>query len=103
MQGAGLPDNAGYFHAAYVVAAVVYLGYTALLVPFAAEGGASPEPRDPDAFQHALADAVNALLADPARREAMGRAARERVLASFSWRAIAARTLEFYRDLVGRA
>ncbi len=32
MQGAGLPDNAGYFHAAYVVAAVVYLGYTALLV-----------------------------------------------------------------------
>jgi hypothetical protein len=32
MQGAGLPDNAGYFHAAYVVAAVVYLGYAALLV-----------------------------------------------------------------------
>jgi glycogen synthase len=82
---------------------IVVPGGTGLLVPFAAEGGASPEPRDPDAFQRALADAVNALLADPARREAMGRAARERVLASFSWRAIAARTLEFYRDLVGRA
>ena len=28
----GLPDNAAYYHAAYVVAAVVYLGYALLLV-----------------------------------------------------------------------
>ena len=27
-----MPDNASYFHAAYAVAAVVYLGYAALLV-----------------------------------------------------------------------
>jgi hypothetical protein len=32
MQPGGLPDNAGYYHAAYVVAAVVYLGYVLLLV-----------------------------------------------------------------------
>ncbi len=28
----GLPDNAGYFHAAYAMAAFVYLGYAVLLV-----------------------------------------------------------------------
>jgi hypothetical protein len=28
----GLPDNAGYFHAAYAMAALVYLGYAVLLV-----------------------------------------------------------------------
>jgi alpha-maltose-1-phosphate synthase len=35
----------------------------------------------------------------------MGRAARARVLAHFSWRAIAEQTLAFYRDLLdtGRA
>jgi glycogen synthase len=81
---------------------IVVPGETGLLVPFAAEGGASPEPRDPDGFQRALAGAVDALLADPARRSAMGRAARERVLAHFSWRAIAGRTLDFYRDLLAR-
>ena len=26
------PDNAGYFHAAYALAALVYVGYAALLV-----------------------------------------------------------------------
>jgi glycogen synthase len=81
---------------------IVVPGETGLLVPFAAEGGASPEPRDAEAFQRALADAVNALLADPARRSAMGRASRARVLAMFSWRAIAARTLDFYRALLAR-
>ena len=38
---------------------------------------------------------------NPARREAMGRAARQRVLDHFSWSAIAAQTLGFYRDLLG--
>jgi glycosyltransferase involved in cell wall biosynthesis len=31
----------------------------------------------------------------------MGKAARERVLAEFSWRAIAEQTVAFYRDLLG--
>jgi glycogen synthase len=81
---------------------IVVPGETGLLVPFAAEGGGSPEPRDADGFQRALADAVNALLADAARRAAMGAAARARVLAHFSWRAIALHTLDFYRDLLAR-
>lgn len=81
---------------------IVVPGETGLLVPFEAAGGESPEPRDADAFSRALAAAVNALLADPERRAAMGRAARERVLARFSWASIARQTLAFYRELVGR-
>ena len=81
---------------------IVVPGETGLLVPFEAAGGDSPEPRDPDAFARGLAEAVNALMADPARREAMGRAARERVLAQFSWRRIAELTLAFYRELLGQ-
>jgi glycogen synthase len=79
---------------------IVVPGETGLLVALDAEGGGSPEPRDPAAFSRALADAVNALMADPERRLAMGRAARERVLAHFSWRAIAEQTLGFYRELL---
>jgi hypothetical protein len=32
MQPGALPDNAGYYHAAYLFAALVYLGYALLLV-----------------------------------------------------------------------
>ncbi len=81
---------------------IVVPGETGLLVPFEAEGGGSPEPRDPAAFSRALADAVNALMADPDRRRRMGIASRERVLARFSWRRIAELTLDFYRELVER-
>jgi glycosyltransferase involved in cell wall biosynthesis len=52
------------------VPAVVEDGVTGLLAP--------------DSDAGALADAVLALLGDPARREEMGRAARERVRARFS-------------------
>ncbi|HEX8675295.1 MAG TPA: glycogen synthase [Longimicrobium sp.] len=79
---------------------IVVPGETGLLVPLDAEGGGSVEPRDSDAFSRALAAAVNELMADPARRATMGTAARARVLAHFSWRAIAAQTLEFYRELL---
>ncbi len=81
---------------------IVVPGETGLLVPFEAEGGESPEPRDADAFSRALAEAVNELMADPERRAAMGRAARARVLARFSWRRIAELTLDFYRELIAR-
>ncbi|MDP9348993.1 MAG: glycogen synthase [Gemmatimonadota bacterium] len=79
---------------------IVVPGETGLLVPFEAEGGESPEPRDPEGFSRALAAAVDELMADPERRAAMGRAARERVLAQFSWERIAELTLSFYRDLL---
>ena len=55
---------------------VVIQGETGLLVA----------PEDPDA----LATALTALIADPAKREAFGRAGRERVETTFGWDVIAA-------------
>jgi glycogen synthase len=83
---------------------IVVSGETGLLVPFDAEGGGSAEPIDPERFSHALAAAINELMADPDRRTAMGRAGRARVLAQFSWESIARQTLSFYHELmVGNA
>jgi glycogen synthase len=82
---------------------IVVPGETGLLIPFEAVDDGTAEPRDPEAFSRAFADAINALMADPGRRTAMGRAARARVLAHFSWHRIAELTLAFYRDLLGEA
>jgi len=79
---------------------IVVPGETGLLVPIEPEGGGSVEPRDPEAFSRALAAAVDGLMEAPERRAEMGRAARSRVLSHFSWRAIAAQTLDFYRELL---
>jgi glycogen synthase len=82
---------------------IVVPGETGLLVAFDAEGGESPEPRNPDAFSRALAAAVNELMMSaPERRAAMGKAARARVLQHFSWAHIAQVTLEFYEELIDR-
>jgi rhamnosyl/mannosyltransferase len=51
-------------------------------------------PRDPEA----LAAAINGLLADPARRAAMGAAARARVAAEFDLDVMVGRMLELYGD-----
>jgi alpha-maltose-1-phosphate synthase len=80
---------------------IVVPGETGVLVPLEAEGGGSAEPRNADEFSRALAAAVNELMGAPDRRAAMGRAARARVLAQFSWRRIAELTLDFYRELLG--
>jgi alpha-maltose-1-phosphate synthase len=64
---------------------VVTDGETGLLVP----------PDDPGA----LASALNSLLADPGRAEAMGRRGRERAIAEFSWPAIAEQTVALYAEL----
>ena len=79
---------------------IVVPGETGLLVAFEAEGGGSAEPRDAEAFSHALASAVNELMGDAERRERMGLAARQRVLEKFSWAAIAEQTISFYQDLL---
>jgi len=64
-------------------------GLTGLTVP----------PGDPKA----LATALSALLGDPARRAAMGAAARQRVREEFSAELMARRTLEVYREVVAGA
>ncbi len=73
---------------------------TGVLVPFEAEGNGSPEPVDPDDYSRALAAAINQLMGDPDKRQAMGRAGRARVVAHFSWQRIAEQTLTFYRELI---
>ena len=78
---------------------VVEDGETGLLVPFE---GASPgafAPRDADAFERGLAAGINALMADPERRAAMGAAGRKRAVDHFSWTSIAEQTVELYRSL----
>jgi starch synthase len=76
---------------------VVDDGVTGLLVPLEKSGDPSGEPTDPGAFAHAIAERINALLADPERASAMGRAGRQRAVAEFGWNAIAARVAELYR------
>ena len=55
--------------------------------------------RDPDA----LAAAIRDVLADPARAEAMGRAARARVERIFQWRDAAARLIEVFEETLRAA
>jgi starch synthase len=64
---------------------VVDGGVTGLLVP----------PQDPAS----LADALNLLLRDPGRADAMGLAGRERAVAEFSWDTVAAQTAALYAEL----
>jgi alpha-maltose-1-phosphate synthase len=78
---------------------VVVPGETGLLVPFEPMSAEDVEPREPEQFARDLAAAVNELLHDPVRRQAMGRQARARVEQHFSWTSIAQHTLEFYRAL----
>ena len=56
-------------------------------------------PRDPVV----LASALRALLADPARRAAMGAAARDRVEQWYSWPRVAEQTEAIYRRLAAKA
>jgi glycosyltransferase involved in cell wall biosynthesis len=49
-----------------------------------------------------LEAAIEELLDDPERREAMGRAARERVLEKFSWRAVAKFTAAAYEEVIAK-
>ncbi|MFC0629141.1 glycogen synthase [Kribbella deserti] len=50
-------------------------------------------------FERDIADAINALVADPAKAEAMGRAGRERAVTHFAWQAVAEQTVALYNSL----
>jgi alpha-maltose-1-phosphate synthase len=54
---------------------------------------------DASGFQARLAEAVNALIADPEKAKHYGQAGRQRCIAEFSWARIAEQTLEIYRKL----
>lgn len=65
---------------------------TGLLVPY--------DAAEPRAFEHAFADAVNRLAAEPAVATAMGARGRARAVEHFSWASIAEQTLDVYRSVV---
>jgi alpha-maltose-1-phosphate synthase len=75
---------------------------TGLLVPIAQASDGTGTPLEPDRFVADLAAAINALLADPERAAAYGRAGRERAVREFSWAAVAERTADVYRAVLGR-
>jgi len=67
---------------------VVVDGETGLLVPY--------DAAEPRAFEHAFADAVNVLAADPSRARSMGAAGRARAVSQFGWDSIADQTIAVY-------
>lgn len=78
---------------------VVVPGETGLLVdPGLVDG--SFEPRDPQQFADALADAINRLAKDDGLRRRFGVAGRKRVEEHFSWDSIAEKTIDLYRRVI---
>lgn len=57
---------------------------------------------EPEAFEQALAESVNAIASDVGTAQAMGKAGRARAIAEFSWAAIAQQTLDVYQDALSR-
>ena len=80
---------------------VVVDGETGLLVPLELRTDEPMVPSDATAYEQALAEAINFLVADPARRSAMGEAGRARVERDFSMRAMVARYQGLYDTLRG--
>jgi alpha-maltose-1-phosphate synthase len=78
---------------------VVVDGETGLLVPVELSPDDPMRPVDADRFERNLAGAIDALMADPDARAAMGRAARRRAVEQFGWSAIARQTVALYESL----
>jgi starch synthase len=72
---------------------IVVEGETGFLVDY--------DPDDPETFTSELAEKVDLLLDDPARSRAMAEAGRRRVVRSFGWPSIAARTVDLYESILG--
>lgn len=81
---------------------VVVDGVTGLLVPFN-QDPVTGFPLDPDKFSRDLAAKISKLLTDPEKARPLGEAGRKRVERVFSWSAIAARTIDLYRELIERS
>jgi starch synthase len=79
---------------------VVDDGETGLLVPIEPGDDGTGTPRDPDRFGADFAARVNALLRNPRRAAAMGRAGRRRAIEQFGWAAIAEQTVALYDSLI---
>ncbi|HEX8296532.1 MAG TPA: glycogen synthase [Chthoniobacteraceae bacterium] len=81
---------------------VVVEGETGFLVPLEQMKESPFEPVAPDQFARDLAARINQLMADPAKREAFGKAGRRRAEQIFSWSAIAQEVQALYQTLLPR-
>jgi glycogen synthase len=81
---------------------VVVDGGTGFLVPLEQMRESPFEPVNPDRFSRDLAARINELMADPAKREAFGKAGRKRAEEKFSWSAIARQTHDLYASLLAQ-
>jgi alpha-maltose-1-phosphate synthase len=79
---------------------VVVDGDTGRLVPIEQATDGTGTPLNPDKYVADFATALNEVVADPDRAAEMGRAGRIRAQESFSWPAIAERTMEVYRSVL---
>lgn len=78
---------------------IVLHGKTGFLVPYTPVSKQNPEPKDPGSFAEDLAREVNTILDHPDMGRDMGRQGMHRARETFSWSAVARRTLEFYQGL----
>jgi glycogen synthase len=78
---------------------VIVTGETGLLVDLRLKPG-SFEPAEPAQFSRDLAIAINQVALNPELRKRFGRNGRRRVEDCFSWKAIAAKTMDLYRSLL---
>jgi len=79
---------------------VVADGETGWLVPIEQVDDGTGAPVDPERFETDLAAALSDALSDLDRAAAYGKAGRRRVVEEFSWDAIAAQTIDIYRDVL---
>ncbi len=71
---------------------VVVDGETGLLVDY--------DENDPETFERGIAEAVNRVVGDQDRAEAMGQAGLARARDEFSWKTIAQQTVDIYKALI---
>jgi starch synthase len=73
---------------------------TGRLVPIDQAKDGTGTPLDPDRYVADFAAALNAVVSDPDKAAAMGRAGRQRAIDAFSWTTIAERTVGLYRSVL---
>ncbi len=81
---------------------VVVEGETGYLVPLHQMTASPFEATHPEIYARDLAERINQLMADPAKREAFGKAGRRRAEEIFSWSSIARQVRDLYAALLRR-
>ena len=79
---------------------VIVEGETGFLVPIEQKDDGTGTPLEPAEFEGAMAERINAVLADPDRARRMGQAGLERCKEHFTWESIGKKTVAMYEDLV---